>query len=141
MAKSKGTVFFCQNCGYETPKWMGQCPGCGEWNTLVEEIRDTKSNQSSPKVERQIGELKKIKEIKSGEKERYDTGIGELNRVLGGGLVKGSLTLISGDPGIGKSTLLLQTANNISKKIWESFICFWRRIRRTNKNKRRQIKS
>ena len=65
---------------------------------------------------RQIGELKKIKEIKSGEKERYDTGIGELNRVLGGGLVKGSLTLISGDPGIGKSTLLLQTANNISKK-------------------------
>ena len=110
------SIYVCQNCGYETPKWMGKCPECNNWNTLVEEIRDTKSNQSSPKVERQIGELKKIKEIKSGEKERYDTGIGELNRVLGGGLVKGSLTLISGDPGIGKSTLLLQTANNISKK-------------------------
>ncbi|EDT77511.1 DNA repair protein RadA [Clostridium perfringens] len=110
------SIYVCQNCGYETPKWMGKCPECNNWNTLVEEIRDAKSNQSSPKVERQIGELKKIKEIKSGEKERYDTGIGELNRVLGGGLVKGSLTLISGDPGIGKSTLLLQTANNISKK-------------------------
>ena len=110
------SIYVCQNCGYETPKWMGKCPECNNWNTLVEEITDTKSNQSSPKVERQIGELKKIKEIKSGEKERYDTGIGELNRVLGGGLVKGSLTLISGDPGIGKSTLLLQTANNISKK-------------------------
>lgn len=110
------SIYVCQNCGYETPKWMGKCPECNNWNTLVEEIRDIKSNQSSPKVERQIGELKKIKEIKSGEKERYDTGIGELNRVLGGGLVKGSLTLISGDPGIGKSTLLLQTANNISKK-------------------------
>ncbi|MGU8571569.1 DNA repair protein RadA [Clostridium perfringens] len=110
------SIYICQNCGYETPKWMGKCPECNNWNTLVEEIRDNKSNQSSPKVERRIGELKKIKEIKSGEKERYDTGIGELNRVLGGGLVKGSLTLISGDPGIGKSTLLLQTANNISKK-------------------------
>ncbi|GAA0098567.1 DNA repair protein RadA [Clostridium perfringens] len=115
MAKVR-SIYVCQNCGYETPKWMGKCPECNNWNTLVEEIRDAKSNQSSPKVERQIGELKKIKEIKSGEKERYDTGIGELNRVLGGGLVKGSLTLISGDPGIGKSTLLLQTANNISKK-------------------------
>ncbi|HAT4364911.1 TPA: DNA repair protein RadA [Clostridium perfringens] len=115
MAKVR-SIYVCQNCGYETPKWMGKCPECNNWNTLVEEIRDIKSNQSSPKVERQIGELKKIKEIKSGEKERYDTGIGELNRVLGGGLVKGSLTLISGDPGIGKSTLLLQTANNISKK-------------------------
>lgn len=115
MAKVR-SIYVCQNCGYESPKWMGKCPECNNWNTLVEEIRDIKSNQVSPKVERQIGELKKIKEIKSGEKERYDTGIGELNRVLGGGLVKGSLTLISGDPGIGKSTLLLQTANNISKK-------------------------
>lgn len=87
------SIYVCQNCGYETPKWMGKCPECNNWNTLVEEIRDTKSNQSSPKVERQIGELKKIKEIKSGEKERYDTGIGELNRVLGGGLVKGRLHL------------------------------------------------
>ncbi len=125
------SIYVCQNCGYETPKWMGKCPECNNWNTLVEEIRDTKSNQSSPKVERQISELKKIKEIKSGEKERYDTGIGELNRVLGGGLVKGSLTLISGDPGIGKSTLLLQTANNISKNMGK----FYMFLEKNQKNK------
>lgn len=116
MAKVR-SIYVCQNCGYETPKWMGKCPECNKWNTLVEEIKESKSSSSSSsKVERQLSELKKIKEIKSGEKERYDTGICELNRVLGGGLVKGSLTLISGDPGIGKSTLLLQTANNISNK-------------------------
>lgn len=116
MAKVR-SIYVCQNCGYETPKWMGKCPECNKWNSLIEEIRNSKGiNSSSSKVERQLSELKKIKEIKSGEKERYDTGICELNRVLGGGLVKGSLTLISGDPGIGKSTLLLQTANNISNK-------------------------
>lgn len=114
MAKIR-TMFSCQNCGYESPKWLGKCPGCSSWNTMVEEVKESKS-VATVNIERKIGELKKIGEIKSGEKERYDTGIGELNRVLGGGLVKGSLTLISGDPGIGKSTLLLQTANNISAK-------------------------
>lgn len=113
MGKSK-TFFVCQECGYESPKWLGKCPGCGKWNSLVEE-------QKSPEFQRAItissgNNPRSITNIKSGEYERYDTGIAELNRVLGGGLVRGSLTLISGDPGIGKSTLLLQTANNIAKK-------------------------
>ena len=110
------SIYVCQNCGYETPKWMGKCPECNNWNTLVEEIRDTKSNQSSPKVERQIGELKKIKEIKSGEKERYDTGIGELNRVLGGGIVRDSVVILTAKPGAGKSTLLLQLSDDVSRE-------------------------
>lgn len=105
--------FVCQNCGATSPKWLGKCPDCDSWNTLVEE--------EIIKITRQegIGSLNKprsIKEIVSGDKKRLDTGINELNRVLGGGLVKGSLTLISGDPGIGKSTLLLQCADNISLK-------------------------
>ncbi|MPQ42358.1 DNA repair protein RadA [Clostridium tarantellae] len=112
MAKIK-TLFSCQNCGYESPKWLGKCPGCNNWNTMVEEVKDLKQNYNN---NINISNVKKISDIKSGEKERYDTGIGELNRVLGGGIVRGSLTLISGDPGIGKSTLLLQTANNISCK-------------------------
>ena len=113
MIKTKN-VFICQECGYESPKWMGKCPGCNSWNSFVEEIKDVlpvkKNNidfKSMPKA---------IKNVKSGEYERIDTGIAELNRVLGGGLVKGSLTLISGAPGIGKSTLLLQCANNVSLK-------------------------
>lgn len=114
MAKIK-TLYVCQQCGCESPKWLGKCPSCNQWNTMVEEIKDTKPNKISI-VTRSLPALKNIREIKSGEKERFDTGIGELNRVLGGGLVRGSLTLISGDPGIGKSTLLLQTANNIANK-------------------------
>lgn len=113
MAKVK-TQFVCQNCGSVALKWLGKCPDCGEWNSYVEETaavaiprKQGLSNFSTPKT---------IHEIVSGDKERLDTGIQELNRVLGGGLVKGSLTLISGDPGIGKSTLLLQCADNISKK-------------------------
>lgn len=115
MAKIK-SVFVCQSCGYENPKWLGKCPGCGAWNSMTEETK-------APEVEfgRAItissgNKPKSIVNIKSGEYERYDTGISELNRVLGGGLVRGSLTLISGDPGIGKSTLLLQSANNICSK-------------------------
>ncbi len=113
MGKIK-TVYVCQQCGYESAKWMGKCPSCNAWSSFVEEIKSTKDekefvlpDQSTPR---------NINDIKSGEQERYDTGMDELNRVLGGGLVRGSLTLISGDPGIGKSTLLLQTANNISEK-------------------------
>jgi DNA repair protein RadA/Sms len=112
MGKIKNT-FVCQSCGYENPKWLGKCPGCGAWNSMVEE-------QKAPDFGRAItissgNKPRSILNIKSGEYERYNTGISELNRVLGGGLVKGSLTLISGDPGIGKSTLLLQTANNIAR--------------------------
>jgi len=115
MAKNKN-VFICQECGYEAPKWFGKCPGCSNWNTMVEEKKETQV------MSRSIGlssnnKPESIVEIKSGEFERYNTGIDELNRVLGGGMVKGSLTLISGEPGIGKSTLLLQTANNIALNI------------------------
>ncbi|ACD53452.1 DNA repair protein RadA [Clostridium botulinum] len=117
MAKIKST-YICQQCGYEAPKWLGKCPSCNNWNTFNEEIKDDNKVVTSLKANNivQNNQPKNIRDIKSGEKERYDTGIRELNRVLGGGLVKGSLTLISGDPGIGKSTLLLQTANNIALK-------------------------
>ncbi len=110
----KKTYYSCQQCGYESPKWYGKCPDCGAWNSMLEE-------EKTAELQRAVtissgNKPRSIKDIKSGEYERYNTGIEELNRVLGGGLVKGSLTLISGDPGIGKSTLLLQTANNIGNK-------------------------
>lgn len=106
-------IYVCQQCGFESPKWLGKCPDCSAWNSMVEEIKTVKSERVS--AVGVGGAPRSIVEIKSGEKERYDTNISELNRVLGGGLVRGSLTLISGDPGIGKSTLLLQIANNIAK--------------------------
>jgi DNA repair protein RadA/Sms len=115
MAKVKN-IFMCQECGYENPKWLGKCPGCGAWNSMVEETKAPASDFARAVTISSGNKPKSIVNIKSGEYERYDTGISELNRVLGGGLVRGSLTLISGDPGIGKSTLLLQSANNISKK-------------------------
>lgn len=115
MAKSK-TVFVCQKCGYESPKWMGKCPDCGAWNSMAEEEKSITSGFARAVTISTGNKPKSIVNIKSGEYERFDTGISELNRVLGGGLVKGSLTLISGDPGIGKSTLLLQTADNIARK-------------------------
>lgn len=116
MAKSK-TVFFCQSCGNEFSKWAGQCPACKEWNTLVEEekrVTTGKVRGSGGNSSRR--ELVKISEVVSSEGERFSTGIPELNRVLGGGLVKGSMTLIGGDPGIGKSTLLLQVCNHMAKE-------------------------
>lgn len=116
MAKSK-SHFVCQNCGYDAARWFGKCPSCNEWNTAVEEtiIKETKMKRSTGLSGNNYPQS--ITNIKSGAYERYDTGIGELNRVLGGGIVKGSLTLISGAPGIGKSTLLLQTADYLSKKL------------------------
>ncbi|NFP92152.1 DNA repair protein RadA [Clostridium sporogenes] len=111
MAKNK-IVYTCQQCGYESIRWVGKCPGCNTWNSMVEEEK-----QSTNKTIKNINiksEPKMISTIKSSEYERLDTGIKELNRVLGGGIVKGSLTLISGSPGIGKSTILLQAANNIA---------------------------
>lgn len=117
MAKIK-TIFTCQECGYESPRWLGKCPSCNQWNTFVEELKDN-NTIIKEKISKSIlpeNMPKSIWEIKSGEKERFKTNLKELDRVLGGGLVKGSLTLISGDPGIGKSTLLLQTANNIASK-------------------------
>ncbi len=115
MAKSK-TKFFCTGCGYETPKWMGRCPGCNEWNTFEEErIVAKKGKQPSATTGPSVKPVK-IKEIKSGGYGRLDTGIRELNRVLGGGVVMGSLSLISGEPGIGKSTLILQCISNMANK-------------------------
>ncbi|AYF53785.1 DNA repair protein RadA [Clostridium botulinum C] len=116
MAKSKN-VFICQECGYEAPKWFGKCPGCATWNSMVEEKKMDTIKSKRVGITQNNSKPESILNIKSGEFNRYDTGIVELNRVLGGGLVKGSLTLISGSPGIGKSTILLQTANNIASKV------------------------
>ncbi len=119
MATKIKSVFFCQSCGYESSKWMGQCPGCREWNSFVEETvkPQPKATKGIPSSSRGSGDYiapKSLSEIVMNDEERYDTHIGELNRVLGGGLVKGALILVGGDPGIGKSTILLQVAGNIS---------------------------
>lgn len=118
MAKKVKTVYVCQECGYESPKWMGQCV-CGAWNTFVEEkvlpIKEDDPRSRSGITGGKNSKVNKLSDIKvSGTQDRVDTGIRELNRVLGGGIVKGSLTLISGEPGIGKSTLIMQAANNIA---------------------------
>lgn len=120
MAKDKKSVFFCQNCGYESSKWMGQCPACHQWNTFVEEVVSVKT--AAPAAGRSSGSgrarmtPKSLSEISLDQGNRITTGIGELDRVLGGGIVKGSLILIGGDPGIGKSTLLLQVCRHISDR-------------------------
>ena len=112
MAKGKKTVFFCQNCGYESVKWMGQCPGCQQWNTFVEEsVTEASSGKKQQRSRKQPASLA---EIQTEKEERTATGIGELDRVLGGGIVGGSLVLVGGDPGIGKSTLLLQVCRLLS---------------------------
>ena len=114
MSKIK-TSFVCSSCGYSSPKWSGQCPQCREWNTMNEEIvADKKSTTSSNKTSYSFDSIKSIAEIDIGDELRYNTGIGELNRVLGGGLVKGSVVLLSGDPGIGKSTLLMQACSTFA---------------------------
>ena len=115
MAKGKVSVYFCQNCGFESSKWMGQCPGCKEWNTFVEEIID-KSGSTKTSVKKALEDVKPmpLSAISSADEERISTSIKELDRVLGGGIVKGSLVLVGGDPGIGKSTLLLQVCKNLS---------------------------
>lgn len=111
MAKSR-TVYFCQNCGYESAKWMGKCPSCGEWNTFVEEVtqkEENNKNEWKPSSTRErVSKPKTLDAITSGNDTRIITSDRELNRVLGGGIVFGSLILIGGEPGIGKSTLMLQ---------------------------------
>ena len=119
MAKGKtATVFFCQNCGYESTKWLGQCPGCREWNTFVEETIDKtelkNTGNGAKRDRREASEPCVLSEIAIREENKTLTGIKELDRVLGGGIVQGSLTLVGGDPGIGKSTLLLQVCHNLS---------------------------
>ncbi len=120
MGKKPTTVFVCQECGYESPKWQGQCI-CGAWNSMVEEkIVEAKSargiGERASGAGRTVAKAKKLKDIWQNETVRIDTGIEELNRVLGGGLVQGSLTLISGDPGIGKSTLIMQVAASVASQ-------------------------
>ena len=116
MSKKAKTVFVCQECGYESPKWQGQCI-CGQWNTMIEErvIESKENDKRSRSISGEKIKASRLSEIKSGNETRIDTGIGELNRVLGGGLVKGSLTLISGEPGIGKSTIIIQAAAKIAQ--------------------------
>ncbi len=114
MAKNKKSVYFCQNCGYESAKWQGQCPACKEWNTFVEEqISVTKS---STLREIKQTDIVPLSQVQADDHTRVKTEIKELDRVLGGGIVPGSLVLVGGDPGIGKSTLLLQVCQNLSKK-------------------------
>ena len=110
MAKNK-TVFICQNCGYTSMKWLGKCSECGEWDTFVEEIDEKKKSIPLGKVE-----IMKLSDIDLSYEDRLMTQIEELDNVLGGGIVKGSLTLVGGDPGIGKSTLLLQMTKFIAEK-------------------------
>lgn len=115
--KKNKTVFVCQECGYESPQWMGQCI-CGAWNSMVEEkIPQVAEDDSRRRTAGAGPRAAKLKEVGSGDYVRIDTGIGELNRVLGGGLVRGSLTLISGEPGIGKSTMIIQAAANLAKTL------------------------
>lgn len=115
MAKGKGSIFFCQECGYESAKWLGQCPACKEWNSFVEEPvvgKKTGNNKIGRGTET---EPTCLAQISMEKEERIYTGIKELDRVLGGGIVAGSLVLVGGDPGIGKSTLLLQVCRNLAK--------------------------
>lgn len=121
MSASAKTVYVCSACGYESSKWYGQCPSCREWNTLEEELRapstpaTKRRGAAAARTSRSV--VQKLSEITADTEHRFDTGLHELNRVLGGGLVKGSLVLLSGDPGIGKSTLLLQICEHLGKSM------------------------
>ena len=117
MAKIK-SVYICSQCGYESPKWYGKCPSCNEWNTMNEEIVD-KSSSTVQKTKRVSTYTRpvSINSIDTTDEQRYFTGSKELDRVLGGGIVKGSLVLLGGDPGIGKSTILLQICNNLGNEL------------------------
>ena len=112
MAKAK-TIYFCQECGYESAKWMGQCPSCKAWNTFVEEYVET-STKKGAKAKKALAFPTNIVEVSTKEEERISTHMKELDRVLNGGIVRGSLSLVGGDPGIGKSTLLLQVCRNLA---------------------------
>lgn len=117
MAKGKKSIFFCQNCGHEEAKWLGQCPACKEWNTFVEERIDSGITKGTTVAARAVHEAKivPLTEVTADDDTRSETGIKELDRVLGGGIVPGSLVLVGGDPGIGKSTLLLQVCQRMAQ--------------------------
>lgn len=113
MAKAKGSVFFCGECGYESTKWLGKCPACGSWNTMLEQKKVSSVLSINSLAYAHAIPLADVTTTASG---RVSSGIGELDRVLGGGIVPGSVTLLGGDPGIGKSTLLMQTAAELTKQ-------------------------
>lgn len=115
MAKIK-SVYVCSECGYESPKWYGKCPSCGEWNTMNEEVKEKTSVSSTKARISTYTPPVQIKDISTTDEIRYKTGLSELDRVLGGGIVKGSLVLLGGDPGIGKSTILLQICQHLGKE-------------------------
>lgn len=117
MAKGKKSIFFCQNCGHEEAKWLGQCPACKEWNTFVEERIDSGITKETTVAARAVHKAKVVPltEVTADDDTRSETGIKELDRVLGGGIVPGSLVLVGGDPGIGKSTLLLQVCQRMAQ--------------------------
>lgn len=120
MAGKIKTVYVCQECGYETPKWMGQCPNCNEWNTLEEQVISDKKATGFSAVSssvKAIASAESLSQIDITDEQRYVTNISELDRVLGGGIVKGSVVLLSGDPGIGKSTILLQICQCVREKL------------------------
>ena len=119
MASKVKSVWVCSDCGFESPKWNGQCPSCNNWNTFQEEIRENNSLKSGSKIKisRQYSKPIKISEISNHDENRYKTNINELDRVLGGGIVKGSIILLGGDPGIGKSTILLQVCKNLANSL------------------------
>ena len=116
MATKEKSVFFCKSCGNESPKWFGKCPACGEWNTCVEE-KEVRSKKTEDRRQKTVVVPLPIKEITNAEEQRIVLPFEEFNRVLGGGLVLGSLVLVGGEPGIGKSTLLLQTALQLNRKV------------------------
>ena len=117
MASKSKSIYICSECGFESPKWFGKCPGCGQWNCMNEEIRETSVQKNSTAATQRSAAPVSINEISTAEEARYHTGLSELDRVLGGGIVKGSLILISGEPGIGKSTILLQICEYLGKKL------------------------
>lgn len=116
MAKKLKSVYVCKNCGYENPKWYGKCPQCGEWDTM-EEVTGVPETKSGAVKSVRRGVSQPIRDIQTVGEHRYQTGLSEFDRVLGGGLVKGSVVLLSGDPGIGKSTILLQVCQTLGKSL------------------------
>lgn len=116
MASKTKTVYICNECGYESPKWVGKCSGCGAWNTMTETLASPPSS-SPASIKGAVVSARPLSAVSLSEEPRYITGISELDRVLGGGIVKGSVILLSGDPGIGKSTILLQICNALQDKL------------------------
>lgn len=117
MAQKTKTMFICAGCGYETVKWMGKCPNCGSWDSLEERLVTTGKETATVKSAVKIASASKLSEIDPSDEHRFVTNISEFDRVLGGGIVKGSVVLLSGDPGIGKSTILMQICNTLKDKL------------------------